>query len=106
LRSTKTGLVGNKSSFVHVNVEVGDGIACGEYIDHGESRDWWRRCSDRAERGVRQDIVLFGSDRGLKDPSELKEKESECFNDDFGDMEPLDREGAHSGLERKHILER
>ena len=28
-----------------------------EYSDHGESRDWWRRCSDRAERGGRQETV-------------------------------------------------
>ena len=83
----------NKSSFLHVNVEVGDGIDCEEYIDH----DWWCRCSDRAERGVRQEIVIFGSDRVLKDPSELKEKESECWSS-F-----TDRDGAHSGLERKHI---
>lgn len=63
MRSTKTALVGNKNSFLRVNVEVeGDGIACGEYIDHGESRDWWLRCSDRAERGVRQEIVIFGSE--------------------------------------------
>ena len=28
-----------------------------EYIDHGENRDWWRRCSDRAERDGRQETV-------------------------------------------------
>ena len=26
-----------------------------ECSDHGESRDWWRHCSDRAERGGRQE---------------------------------------------------
>ncbi len=29
-----------------------------ECIHHGESRDWWRRCSDRAERGGRQENVI------------------------------------------------
>ena len=41
-----------------------------ECIDHGESRDWWHRCSDRAERGGRQETVRFGSVRGLLDPKE------------------------------------
>jgi hypothetical protein len=36
-----------------------------ECSDHGESRDWWRRCSDSTERGGRQETVIFGSDRGL-----------------------------------------
>jgi hypothetical protein len=36
-----------------------------EYIDHGDIRDWRRRCSDRAERGGRQEIVRFGSEGGL-----------------------------------------
>jgi hypothetical protein len=40
-----------------------------ECSDHGESRDWWRRCSDSAERGGRQETVIFGSDRGLLDPN-------------------------------------
>jgi len=35
-----------------------------DYIDHGESRYWRRRCSDRAEKGGRQEIVRFGSERG------------------------------------------
>jgi hypothetical protein len=29
-----------------------------ECSDHGESRDWWRRCSDSAERGGRQETVI------------------------------------------------
>ncbi len=30
------------------------------WSDHGECRDWWRRCSDRVERGGRQEEVRFG----------------------------------------------
>jgi hypothetical protein len=30
-----------------------------KYIEHGESRDWRRRSSDRDERGGRQEIVIF-----------------------------------------------
>jgi hypothetical protein len=37
-----------------------------ECIDHCESRDWWRRCSDRAERWQ---TVRFGSEGGLLDPN-------------------------------------
>jgi hypothetical protein len=32
-----------------------------ECSDHGESRDWWRRCSDSAERGGRQETVISTS---------------------------------------------
>ena len=40
-----------------------------ECRDHGESTDWGRRCSDRAERGGRQETVIFGSEVGLLDPN-------------------------------------
>ena len=31
-----------------------------DYLDHGDSRDWRRRCSGRSDRGGRQEIVRFG----------------------------------------------
>ena len=31
-----------------------------ECIDHGSNRDWRQRCSGRADRGGRQEIVRYG----------------------------------------------
>ncbi len=53
-RPTNSDIVCIKDNFLRVDVGVG-GVALEEHIDHGEGRDWRSRCSDRTERGDRQD---------------------------------------------------
>jgi hypothetical protein len=59
-------LVGNEAVLFASMLELVMVNLLEEYIDHGENRDWRRRCSDRDEGRDRQEsITFFGSERGL-----------------------------------------
>ena len=49
-----------------------------EYIDHGENRDWWRRCSDRAERDGRQETVDLEAWGGNYWPGPIRSRRGRC----------------------------